>query len=166
MAFVQQLAVEVAEGVLPEKLLAGKRELFQFPVRTDEQMRRRRLETHAALDAEDGIAQMHAAADAIGTTDGVESGDECHGIECLAIDSNRYAFTEAQRQPFRREFPGVDLAAGKRGLGQGAPGIQRLATAHGGAPHALVHRIIPGLFRKLDTMLLEELHLLGAAQAQ
>src|SRR5574337_501739 len=52
MALMQQLAVEIAERVLPELLLAAEHQFFQLTVRGNQQVRGRRFETHAPLDTE------------------------------------------------------------------------------------------------------------------
>ena len=118
MPFVQHLAVEVAEGVLPEELLAREGELLQFPVGADEQMRRRRLETHPALDAQDGVAQMHAAADAVLPAEGIQLRDQCHRIQGLAVHGLGHALLEPERELPGLEAGSVDLSAGECGLRQ------------------------------------------------
>ena len=57
---MQPVAVEASERVLPEHLPLGEHQLFQFPMRLDQQERGTGLEADASLDAECGLAHMDA----------------------------------------------------------------------------------------------------------
>ncbi len=63
-ALVQAPAVHVAQVILPETLVLDQHELLELAVGIDQYFRRRRLERDAALDAEHGVAEVDAAADA------------------------------------------------------------------------------------------------------
>ena len=164
VTLVQKAAVEVAQGLLPEQLLAGQDQLLQLPVGADEQVRGGGLVAHAALDAEDGVAEVHASADAVGAAQVIEAGDEGDGVQAFAVQRHRDALIEADDQGGGGGGP--DGAAGEGRLGQGAPGVQGLPAAHAGAPHALVDGVVLGLLGEHQAALGAVVHLLGPGQAQ
>ena len=164
VALVQEAAVEVAQGLFPEQLLARQDQLLQLPVGADEQVRGGGLVAHSALDAEDGVPQVHAPADAVGAAQVVEAGDEGHGVQALAVQRHGGALVEADDQGGGGGGP--DDAAGEGGFRQGAPGVQGLPAADAGAPHALVDGVVLGLLGEHQAALGAVVHLLGPGQAQ
>ena len=164
VALVQEAAVEVAQGLLPEQLLAREHQLFELPVSADEQVRCGGLVAHAALDAEDGVAEVHASADAVGAAQVVEAGDEGDGIQALTVQRHGDALIEADDQG--GGCGGPDDTTRERCFRQGAPGVQGLPAADAGAPHALVDGVVLGLLGEHQAALGAVVHLLSPGQAQ
>ncbi len=67
LSLVHQIAVGLRDGFLDARLLAGQHQLLELAVRGEQHVRRRGLEGDASLGADDGVAQMDAAPDAVGT---------------------------------------------------------------------------------------------------
>ena len=72
LAFVHQVAVRLRDAFLDARLLAGQHQLLQFAMRVQQHFSGGRFEGDPAFGADDGIAQVNAAADAEGTGEGFE----------------------------------------------------------------------------------------------
>src|SRR3954453_16000092 len=95
LPFVQQRSVEIAELIFPKDLLGAEHELFQFTMRSDQQMRRRRVEANASFDSENRVAEMNPAPDAVLPANRVELHDEVDGISRSSIERARSAFLKS-----------------------------------------------------------------------
>ena len=64
LPLVHQIAIRLRDGFLDARLLAGQHQLLELAMRGQQHLRRRRLESDPPLGADDGVAQVDAAADA------------------------------------------------------------------------------------------------------
>ena len=96
LSLVHQIAVGLCDGLLDARLLAGEHQLLELAVRREQHLRRRRLEGDASLGADDGVAQMDAAADAVGARELLQLLDEGDRRQTLAVEARRDAGDEAQ----------------------------------------------------------------------
>ena len=62
--FVHEIAVRLRHQLLDALLARREHELLELAMRGEQRFRGRRFERHAALGADDGVAEMNAAADA------------------------------------------------------------------------------------------------------
>ena len=81
LALVHQVAVDRRHRLLHPLLPAGQHQLLELAVGGEEHLRRRRLEGDAALDAEDRVAEVDAAADAEARRGALDALDQRHRIE-------------------------------------------------------------------------------------
>src|SRR6185503_15269482 len=160
LAFVNQLAIDLAHGLLDRRLRAEQRQLLQLAVRADQVLRGRRLERDAALRADDRVAQVNAAADTVARAELFDLLDESHRVEPLAVEADGHALRELDLdfadwlgflERARREHP--------RRLGNAALRVERLGAADGDAPEAAVRRVRRAARRHGHLALLEEFDL-------
>src|SRR5512134_2219680 len=94
LALVNQLAVDLAHGFLDRRLRAEQRQLLELAVRADQNLGRGRFERDAPFRADDRVAQMNAAADAIARAELLDFLDEGHGLEPNAVEADGHALHE------------------------------------------------------------------------
>src|SRR6185312_5205826 len=127
LAFVHQVAIGLRDRLLDALLTAGEHELLELPVGGEQHLGSGRLECNTPLRADDGIAEMNAAADAEGRRERLERLDERHGREAPAIEADRPALFELYYvrlggtrtgKRVAREYPRVvrDAARGRERL--------------------------------------------------
>src|SRR5215472_13887373 len=76
LALVHQVAVRLCQQLLDALLPPGERELLELAVRREQHFGGRCLERHPALGADDGVAEVDAAADAEGRGECLELLDD------------------------------------------------------------------------------------------
>ncbi len=81
---------------------AGEHQLLQFAVRHEQRLGGRRLEGDPALGADDGVAEVDAAADAVRGRQGFELLDHFDGRELGIVHADRTTALETNRVPRRR----------------------------------------------------------------
>lgn len=140
LRLVEEHAVPGGHLLLPVELPLGQHVLLEHLVGRDDEHRRGGLEAHAALDADDGVADVHVAADAVARADGLDGAD---GLDAVgvggAVDRRELALGEAQAK--RLLARGRNLA--RIGLlGERLLRAERLAAADGGAPESLVDGVL------------------------
>src|SRR5688572_294062 len=86
LALVNQLAVDLAHGLLHDGLAAEQRQLLELAMGGDQDLGGGRLERDAPLGADDRVAQVNAAADAVARAELLDFLEERHGIETLAVE--------------------------------------------------------------------------------
>ena len=64
LPFVHEIAVETCEHLFDALLATRHHELFQFAMGVDQHFSSRRFERHAPFGADDGVAEVNAAANA------------------------------------------------------------------------------------------------------
>jgi hypothetical protein len=164
---VHEHSVEAADLLAPVLLPLGANKFLQLAVRADEDQRRGRLEGDAALEPEDRVADVHAAADAVRPGAGVERLEQRHARQRLAVEGDRQAGLEADHQ-----LLGLGLRGrGRDGHGVGVvgrqpPGVVRLLAADGRAEQALVQAVGHVLLGHGDAVLLEPVALLPPAPVE
>src|SRR5256886_16227571 len=77
-------------------LPAGEHQFLELAVRAEQHLRRRRLERHAPLGADDGVAQVDSAADAERRREGLERLDDLDRGAGPAIERHRAAGPKAE----------------------------------------------------------------------
>ena len=139
---MHEIPVGLGHQFLDALLAAGEHQLLELAVRGQQHIRRRCLEGHAALGADDGVAEMNAAADTEGCGERLERLDDGHGRKRLAVECDRASLVEGQhvtlrsarlREGVARQEPGV--------LGNAAGGSECFLAADGHAPQAAVDRV-------------------------
>src|SRR5579863_4539639 len=78
LAFVHEVTVRRCQLLLDALLASGEGELLELAVRGEQYLRRGRLEGDASLGADDGVAEVNAAADAEGRGERLELLDDLH----------------------------------------------------------------------------------------
>ena len=129
LSFVQMIAVEGRNLVLPEKLPFRQRMLFEHMVRLDDDHRGGRFEADASLDADDRIAYVHITADAVSRTDFLYFLDGLDRVvEFFIVDRFKLTLLEGQAQLFAAFF-GAMFQIGA--FGKSLCGVQNLTAANG-----------------------------------
>ena len=139
LALVQPIAPELGDVVLPEALPPGQDELLELAVGGDEDLGGARFETDPALDAEDGLAEVDAAADAVGGEPRVECLHELGSGQDRAVEAHRETGLPADDEIGR----GGRFHVGRRPrvLGRALPRVVGPAAAEGRAPETAVDRV-------------------------
>src|SRR5690606_8220902 len=128
----------------------------ELAMRVDQELRGRRLERDAALRADQRVAEMYAAADAVLGAARPEPLDQRDGVEPRAVEAHGHAALEldldlAERRRLLeragREHPGR--------LGDAALRVERLGAADRDAPESAVRRIRRAARRHGHAVLLE-----------
>ena len=89
LTLVQPVAVELRDLVLPEQLPLGEGVLLEHLVGGDDEDGACGLESHSALDADDGVADVHVAPYAVGAAEALDLADGVDRIGVLpAVDTN------------------------------------------------------------------------------
>src|SRR5262245_15519591 len=94
LALVNELAVDLAHGFLDRRLRAEQRQLLELAVSADQDLGRRSFERDAPLRADDRVAQVNAAADAVARADFLDLLEQCDGIEALTVEGDGHALRE------------------------------------------------------------------------
>ena len=94
LAFVHPVAIGTRERFLDALLARREHELLELAMRGEQRLGGRRFERDAALGADDGVAEVDAAADAIRRAECLELFDHFHGRHHLAVDADRAALLE------------------------------------------------------------------------
>src|SRR5579864_4965928 len=76
LALVYQITVRLCQLLLDALLASGEGELLELAVRGEQHLRRGRLDGDASLGADDGVAEVNAAADAEGRSERLELLDD------------------------------------------------------------------------------------------
>src|SRR5690349_5527381 len=151
-ALMEAAAVDVAEMVLPETLLFGEDQLLELAVRVEQDLRRRRLERDASLDAEHRVAEVVAAADAELAAVVVQALDQVDRRHAHAVDRDGNA-------RFERDLDARVAAAAfrpvPRFLGERLRAVAHLRAADREAPEPRVDRVAAAGRRDRQVMLLE-----------
>src|SRR6185437_6274238 len=116
LALVHEIAIGLGDELLDALLPAGEHELLELAVRGEEQLGGRRLEGDATLRADDGVAEMDAAADAEGRRSRLERFDQRNGPERAAIERRWSSAQERDGVPFGLARPRERLAREHPGL--------------------------------------------------
>src|SRR5690606_31654913 len=161
-AFVHQLHPLARHFRLETVLLLGQHRLFQRAVRGQQRGQAGGLEHDAALQADHGVAGVHAAADAVLGEHGVEAGQDLRAFQRLAVQLHRLALDELQGHLQRLDRPGRTRRAQAAGAFAGHFPLVDPAAGHGHAPQAPVDGVALLLGTHLATALLEVLLLVGA----
>ena len=137
-AFVHQLDPFARDLGLEAVLLFGQHGLFQRAVRGQQRHQTRRFEHDAPLQADHGVARVHAAAHAIGREQRVQFRQQRGAGDGLSVQADRLAVPEADRHPQRFHRPlGARRAPATGALARSRPGVD-LAAGHGQAQQVLV----------------------------
>src|SRR5688572_19388274 len=90
LSFVHEVAVRLCEQLLDPLLARREHELLELAMRQEQRFGGGRLEGHTSLGADDGIAQMNAAADAERGRDSLQQLDDLHRRlpGCVELDGN------------------------------------------------------------------------------
>lgn len=130
----------------------------------DQEMGGGSFEAHPPLDAEDGVAQVDTAPQAVATPQRVEALEERDGIERVPIQRHGHSLCEGEGERDRREV--WNLSAGIGAFRKRVPTGECLPAADGGAPQPFVHGVDARLHGHLNAPVGEEGHFLGAAPSQ
>ena len=96
---MKEHAIPVGHLVFPILLPLRERIFLQEAVGANDQRGGCGFKTDTALDADDGVADVHVTADTISRTDFFQLADGSDGVvEVLAIDSFEFAFLEGEGQ--------------------------------------------------------------------
>ena len=76
---MHQVAIGLRDAFLDARLLAGQHQFLQFAMRVQQHFGGGRFEGDPAFGADDGIAQVNAAADAKRTGEGFQRFDDGNG---------------------------------------------------------------------------------------
>ncbi len=87
LPLVHPVAVGQGDALLDALLARREHELFELAMRGEQHFGGRRLESHAPLGADDGVAEVDAAADAERRGQRLEPLDECHRERALLPSS-------------------------------------------------------------------------------
>ena len=117
----------------------------------------------APLDAQDGVAQVGAAADAVRPGPLVERAQQVDGAHALAVDRHGQALLEAEDQLLRLTLGGRRVGRHRvDGLRRHLPRVVGLLAADRGAEEPDVDRVVDGLRVDVDGAFGEPGALLGA----
>src|SRR4030095_9194743 len=97
LTLVNEIAVDGGDRLLQPQLPAGQHELFELPVRGDQHLGGRGFEGHPAPDAEDGLAEMDPAADAVTPRRLLHRFDQLDRRELLAVPRRGDSGPESKR---------------------------------------------------------------------
>src|SRR5688572_13291118 len=87
LAFMDQVSIRLRHRFLDARLSSGQHELLQLAMRGQQDFRRRRFEGDATFGADDGIAQMNAAADGEGCPQGFQRLDQLDGRHAFTVET-------------------------------------------------------------------------------
>ena len=159
---MQEHAVPVGDLLFPVDLPFGLGVFLEHPVRGDDEHRGGGLEAYAALDADDRVADVHVAADAVFRPDGLHGAD---GLDLVrvgrAVDRRQLALLEGEFESLLalgRDLARIGL------LGQRLLRAERLLAADRSAPEPLVDRVFHLLEVGLEAVLAEVVDLVFARQ--
>ena len=96
LPLVHQVAVGLRDRLLDALLAPGEHQLLELAVRGEQHLSGRGLERHAPLGADDGVAEVDAAADAEGGGEALERLDDLNRRERAAVEGRRAAGAEAE----------------------------------------------------------------------
>ena len=137
---MQEHAIPVGYLVLPVLLPLAQRVLLEQTVSLDDELRSRSLKTYTALDANDGVAYVAVATNAVGCANLLYLLDGSHlVVKLLAVDGYYLALLERNLQ-FRLVLTCHVLQISL--FGQSLGGVEYLAAADAGAPDTYVVRIL------------------------
>ena len=94
---MHQVSIDCGNAVLDARLLGTQHEFFEFSVRSNQRDCGGRFEGDATLGAENGVAQVNAATDAVGAGEGFKRFNQCDRRQGLAIQCYRDACCEFER---------------------------------------------------------------------
>ena len=108
-------------------------------MRLDNDKRSRRLETYAALDADDGVSYMDVTSDAEWTCHVAYRLDDLHGIHRYAVERNRLTLAETDLDMLGLRLRHLCRICLLRKISVRMKGLH---SSDAGAPEALVDRIL------------------------
>ncbi|CCY55282.1 unknown [Bacteroides eggerthii CAG:109] len=131
-------------------------------MRTDNQHGSGGFKTHTTFNADNRVAYVHIASDAVGRTDFLYFLNSLDGIvECFVVDGLKFTFLKGEAQLFAALFGAMfQVGAFRKSL----CGIQNLAAANGGAPQTYIIGIFQFGEVGCETMFVQVVYLFLTAQ--